>query len=99
MYEPPQRSGRPVTVVAIVLGVVACLCACIAALGGGAVYLAATTNNGVTLLPTVLQITEIFQRPTETPGPNSTPLGPETATSGPNIILTPVPTPVAGSSD
>src|SRR5258708_9608551 len=94
MYEPPQRSGRPVTVIAIVLGVVACLCACIFALGGGAAYLALTTSNVATQLSTGVrpQLTEIFQQPTKTPGPG-------TATNAPTIVLTPVPTPVAGSSD
>ena len=94
MYQSPQRSGRPITVVVIVLGVVACLCACIAALGGGAYYLALTGSNVATQLSTLVppQLTEVFQPPTETPGP-------ETATSQPSLNLTPVPTPVAGSSD
>ncbi len=94
MYEAPQRSGSPVTVVAIVLGVVVCLCACIAALGGGAAYLAVTTSNVATQFSTAVQpqLTEIFQPPTKTPRP-------ATATAAPDIVLTPVPTPVAGAAD
>jgi immune inhibitor A len=94
MYESPQRSGNPVTVIAIVLGVVACLCACIAALGGGAAYLAVTTSNIATQFSTQIppQLTDVFQKPSATPRPG-------TATTAPQVVLTPVPTPVAGAQD
>ena len=94
MVQPPQRSGRTVTVIAIALGLLVCLCACILALGGGAAYLALSPLNVATQFVSTVrpQLTGVFQPPTETPGPPS-------ATSGPDIILTPVPTPVAGSSD
>jgi immune inhibitor A len=94
MYDSPRRSGSPVTVMVIVLGIVACLCVCVAALGGGAAYLAVTTNNIVTQISTQVQpqLTEIFQPPTATRRP-------ATATAVPQVVLTPVPTPVAGASD
>lgn len=94
MYDNPQRSGSPVTVIVIVLGVVACLCVCVAALGGSAAYLAATTSNFVTQLSTQVepQLTEVFQPPSSTPRR-------ATETPVPQLVLTPVPTPVAGASD
>jgi immune inhibitor A len=94
MYASPRRSGSPVTVIVIVLSIVACLCVCVAALGGGAAYLAATTNSLATQIATVVipQLTETFRRPSPTPGES-------TVTPVAQINLTPVPTPVAGASD
>jgi immune inhibitor A len=94
MYASPRRSGSPVTVIVIVLSIVACLCVCVAALGGGAAYLAATTNSVATQIATVVipQLTETFRRPSPTPGES-------TVTPVAQINLTPVPTPVAGASD
>src|SRR5262245_6929422 len=95
MYDPPQKSSnRSVTVIAVVLGVVACLCVCVAALGGGAVYLMTTTNSLATQFATPVrpQITEIFQPSTPTPRSAQ-------PTTEPDLVLTPLPTPVAGISD
>ena len=95
MYDPPRNSNnRSVTIVAVVLGVVACLCVCVAALGGGAAYLISTTSSIATQFSTQVrpQLTEIFQQPTNTPRPAK-------PTTGPDLVLTPVPTPVAGISD
>ena len=114
MYDSPKRSGSPVTVVVIVLAIVACLCVCVAALGGGAAYLAATTSSIASTFATQGsgQVTETF--PVATPtrdrrGATPTSNGSretatssgsgETSTAGPQLILTPVPTPVAGISD
>lgn len=90
MSDSPRRSDSPVTVIVIVLGLVACLCACVAALGGGAAYLAATANRFATQIGPPL--TQIVQPPSATPGPGG-------ATALPQLVLTPVPTPVAGASD
>ena len=63
MYDPPQQSNnRSVTIVAVVLGVVACLCVCVAALGGGAAYLLSTTSGIPTQFSTQFS-QEIQHRP------------------------------------
>src|SRR5437660_256913 len=100
MVENPRRSGGPASVIVIVLGVVACLCACIAALGGGAAYLAVKTNGLVTQLSTQVQpqLTEVFPQPTRTPRPGVATAPADGATASPAVNLTPVPTPVAGST-
>src|SRR5579859_947625 len=94
MYDSPKRSGSPVTVIVLVLSVVACLCLCVAVLGGGTAYLAATTSNIATQFSTQIkpQLTDVFQPPSSTPRA-------ATATTVPQVITTPVPTPVPGAED
>ena len=94
MYDNPRRSGSPATVIVIVLSLVACLCLCVAVLGGGGAYLMVAVNNAATQLSTQVQpqLTSIFQ-PTSPSRRSGTP------TASPQIVLTPVPTPVAGAED
>ncbi len=94
MYDNHRRSGSPATVIVIVLSLVACLCLCVAVLGGGGAYLMVAVNNVATRLSTQVQpqLTSVFQ-------PTSPSQRSATATAGPQIVLTPAPTPVAGAED